>query len=881
MSTKQSRSKGQRQKQRKASITSTTSQRQEKKIPLERRLNPKYVQEEKLIQQILETRKEMIVDINPSQSELEVLFFTGCIPNAADIDQSSVSQRSDNSHELQEETQTNFADSYVQIEEDLLFDRVRTHIEYDDSLLYHPSSEKPLIAHAKSDVPVKSEQGLYELPHPSIKSTNKYLLYNRLLEGEKHELFEPNGELKGLKSEQTDNKLYKYESEREFPIKFILTEEDDLESYDHLDRQRVLVIRVAKVHFNHHHLFAEETLLAKSIASLFQTYSEHRRADNCERYLQKIRILKSTMSDAATSNLNYEDKYQLRMEIRELRRKYHAESRILKNTSKQIIADYKKLKILRKNQQFNVSDLKLLVSVSDKDSDVSHRKKRHEEMFNEEVQELFEDEQLEYVERRRERRHSRRSLTADEVDNLPPLPMKPTKEGIRNKLQKMYSESHFDPAEPKIELYLDRIPKTPAVNNILEQKRLAQIRSTKFHLKVYLNSALVGALSNGTLAEDDFVVHFNSSVTIVLTTKLPEQIRVDLIEERHLKPKIKIAKMFIPVPTLREAFETTDWIQMDFTSKKNIQSDVGIGAGQSCLRNGQQQMIRGVIDLKLGWRGVDVGASSQFQSQLVLRNTDDSQIDPMNPEVRRRIRALDNLEANDESDGEEDDQEGDEFYFKEDELAFCSEEEMLSNPRRKILMERSRNNVKYRDMKLVPLRDRHIPETATEDSEKIIDETLGMDPIDLQRYKGKKYLTEVYSTITNHCKVLGQNDNDSLLTHEVPTFGSLSSAFWRLFGPNRPLKPTRRIHSRASCRTVDVSQFKVVVNIVRAFGIPHRQEDPIINQRKSSNMSSPGTGKSGYVRHECPIDPNDRMHFSLSASQHKTIYFGHLQGCHR
>lgn len=60
-----------------------------------------------------------------------------------------------------------------------------------------------------------------------------------------------------------------------------------------------------------------------------------------------------------------------------------------------------------------------------------------------------------------------------------------------------------------------------------------------------------------------------------------------------------------------------------------------------------------------------------------------------------------------------------------------------------------------------------------------------------------------------------------------------------MFGPKRPLKPTRKSQpSQASCRIKDIRSFNIIVNVERVFGIPARNDDHVTQLRKNSNLSS-------------------------------------------
>ena len=123
----------------------------------------------------------------------------------------------------------------------------------------------------------------------------------------------------------------------------------------------------------------------------------------------------------------------------------------------------------------------------------------------------------------------------------------------------------------------------------------------------------------------------------------------------------------------------------------------------------------------------------------------------------------------------------------------------------------------------------------------MIDDSIGMDPIDIQRYRGRKYLKKVYDNITNHCENLNRDklNTNILVGDQFPTFGSISLAFLEMLGPKRPLKPIRRTtSSRTSCKVSENYNLNIVITVVRAFGVPVRFDETAgaLNSRKSRTV---------------------------------------------
>lgn len=236
-------------------------------------------------------------------------------------------------------------------------------------------------------------------------------------------------------------------------------------------------------------------------------------------------------------------------------------------------------------------------------------------------------------------------------------------------------------------------------------------------------------------------------------------------------------------------------------------------------------------------------------SQDVLKSWFESNLlNPLDPDAENLVRYVkeDDKGSLKTIDGSSDQSQNKLFRFNEEELAFCSEEEFNAIERLHLLKARHNKDLNYRHKKLIPQTERELELDKDKDMN-IIDEASIADPIDLQRFRGRKYLKKVYETITNHCEILNRDkmNTNILIGDEIPTFSSLSLAFLSIFGPKRPLKPIRRAaSSRASYKINDITNFNIVVMAVRATNVPVRSEEPTqTSSRKSSSTFIAGPSK--------------------------------------
>jgi coiled-coil and C2 domain-containing protein 2A len=202
----------------------------------------------------------------------------------------------------------------------------------------------------------------------------------------------------------------------------------------------------------------------------------------------------------------------------------------------------------------------------------------------------------------------------------------------------------------------------------------------------------------------------------------------------------KISELFLPVPEDHEAFETAARTSYDFCSDK--------------LR------INGEIRFRVGWSAMDVETSSdsvvpprksniQLSQTLLDKWHADGTLNPLDPESQHLVNVVRRAQQSQATDDEKSNSTS--YRFNEDRLAFCSADELNNNERFNLLIARFSKDLKYKSLKFVPQMEREI---EVDDAMQIVDATIGLDQIDLQRHRGKRYLKSVYATLTNYCENL-------------------------------------------------------------------------------------------------------------------------------
>lgn len=322
-------------------------------------------------------------------------------------------------------------------------------------------------------------------------------------------------------------------------------------------------------------------------------------------------------------------------------------------------------------------------------------------------------------------------------------------------------------------------------------------------------------------------------------------LKFQIYEEKRLRTRKKCAKLIIPVPDAYEIFKNNDLTFLNFDSPNN--------------------QISGQIGIKIGWSYFDEPENRNFlrKNRLIEQATntiqswyDNYMLDPLDPETKSLIETI--HQRNDIIEGDSNSP-SKQFRLNENLFAFCTTSEQYSR-RLNILTSRFNSHLRFKDEKFVPHEDREIYYSDGDHEDNII-EDLNWLSIDVQRHKGKKYLLEVFDVIKNHCEIINKSVdlNDLLIgdysltfryvlyrlrlylsLYNVANFSSLVSSFISIFGPKRPLNPLRKHapSSRVTFKPSHVENFKIIVNVLRASGVPHRQAEQIPPTRRSSVLSS-------------------------------------------
>lgn len=234
-----------------------------------------------------------------------------------------------------------------------------------------------------------------------------------------------------------------------------------------------------------------------------------------------------------------------------------------------------------------------------------------------------------------------------------------------------------------------------------------------------------------------------------------------IFEEHRLKQKHKIAEIFMPMPNENDVFANCPETHIEFTS---------LDAKTS-----------GQIGVTIGWSSPnDTSDNANTANDLAARKCrmlnrkhqmyqtwyNEHLLDPMDPEISSMVDNLENGAL--PSPGKDSNTTQPIFRLNEDLSAFCAAEQLDTNQRLNMLCARFRSDLNVKGDRPIPNSAREIEQLADEDFN-LIEELGWMDPIDVQRHRGRKYLKNIYRIIGNHvAKTIDCLDSQDLLIGDTP-----------------------------------------------------------------------------------------------------------------
>ncbi|CAD7089037.1 unnamed protein product, partial [Hermetia illucens] len=738
-------------------------------------INSEYTKDEADVRALIKAR-EPVTEIDPN-SDIEADFFCQVYSEENDNQSAGSSQANvqDTDSNLAENPTALFASAYVNIEDTSpISPAAVVKISKDADLLFVPSNQKLTSNNQQKEVISSKDielEGLFVDDYQKLEGKNVNRLVNRYLE----EGFDGNLDNVSEVKKCAYETVYKSFSETHFEPTFFPPKPLHQIVGNTVGRA-IIIVYVKELVFTNHQLFNEENKLALKLKTSFDTYNNIIVGNSIPKLKSELSTVRNITNDLLKSNNLDKKKLETYInQIKTLRTELHSQERTFKKAILDCIDNWKQLKNLRKKQEFSLTSLKLTIKVIDKDTDLAQRlsDERFDTELNEMVREAFDA----YY--RKKKKSSKGHLRKPNIDD------------IKSDLTEMFERDLVGPDEPDVILELSQ---TEVTKKVLEKPK-------GYYIKALVDKKPV-CCSREVKLSSEFILRVEETFAISLEGRMPEVITFQIFEKSNILPDVKVseAQLFIPQS---ESFKTSK--DLEFSSEKNTISGflrVEIFSQDDNFSNIALQSTFNLNNKKL----------SASQSLIKNQRSTDSEYESIEPiDSHRDARRDTNSTIGDESGY---------FTFTEELDTFCSKADFDNNKRFKMLMARYKSEFKFKDKRFIPTFDKELEE---ESQGRAIEGIDWLDPIDVDKHKGKKYVKNIYQMVLNHCERLNRNEDaeNLLIGDDPPTFSSVISSLLGIFSSSRPLNPVKS--GPPTVPTSSCSNFNIIVNIVRATGVPYRQ----------------------------------------------------------
>uniref|UniRef100_A0A2S2Q357 Coiled-coil and C2 domain-containing protein 2A n=1 Tax=Sipha flava TaxID=143950 RepID=A0A2S2Q357_9HEMI len=693
------------------------------------------------------------------------------------------------------------------------------------------------------------KEGLYVGTHPPVSKKCLNKLQHRLLKANEFHWFGEDGEPIRLPdpligpfccklSDSTENNRYldiKYTNAMPFknPYSFNSFYQDIK------DIKFILELKISKIQFSHHALFSRQHVLDKQLLLLYDKYEYRQNISRTKMLSGRLEALRNArdtvikvMAEENDNELleNHKNRlHRYKTEIKETRVQRLLEGKADRTLISNILATWRDLKKLRERQEYIITNTKLEIIVDDKDNT-----EEWESEFNNLVEETVEEMKEKNIE-----------------TNIPE---------VRDQACSMLSESLRSPGEPIIKFILSKIEPTP-VEQITAKEELQRRLALSKHsiwFDIMFNGRIVCESAFLPL-DDSFSVDVNQKF-VVEVHQWPDTLSLNIhcenLNSKNLFTKNPIAELYIPFPLCNTTLDVVDIENLEFSCFGNqIVQNAGVGSGVDFKVFPEDTEVHclytsGEVLCKVGWGTFGdkiLCPPEDYFNRLYPQNTNnilstktekylnwmnDMHPDPNDPNNASFFEALKNVDEKMVSIMKT--KFSVNIYKKM--LEFCSDEELNSNPRLKLLKLRDRGEIEFRMAKAVPLKEWLIPKNIFNEFENRLStselalEVAGLGPLETSRIWGRYSVIRLYDKILKQCKLGNRNKitRDIIVEDTVPDIGTLGLTFMKMFQPKRPLRPKRKERKKIPVKSLSGQEIKVVINVMRAFEVPVRKNSDMM-----------------------------------------------------
>lgn len=550
------------------------------------------------------------------------------------------------------------------------------------------------------------------------------------------------------------------------PIRYAAAQPQHTLVINNEGRDRLLCIQIDAIQFDALDEQAE-AVVADKMEHLYNFYIERMNSIGTIQHLeQKLEMIRHLLESSSTlPDADHTKWLRMLRDRRDIRQSLYRELQIDRDVLKRLLELWMRLKEIRTQQGHTKTPYKMIIKAepTDVDADRNEWDAKFDIEFRECLEEAIEE-------------LNGASATGGNAQS-------PAK--IRNELNALYGRSLRPPGEPKLLLQLRKSATTKATNEIPPKptKYFIEIRVDGQQAATAVNSKPILSRLNRIPLSAMFSIKLPAST---LEGGRNVQLFVYQLLRLGQHRRHQLVDLYLPVPAEHEHFAAATFVSMSFTTIPQ----------QRC----------GQIAVKLGWsvtaapddRNCPCSNSQEVMHRRKVEtaklNTieqwiDDELLDPLDPDAASLVQSIRHQNVTPPAMHVQDNSAVATglFRFNEDQSAFCTAESIDGDKRLNRLIDRFQANVKFKNVQFVPSTAREIEDDddgmGAEAADGHFEAFEWMDPIDLQRHEGKKFMKNLYKEIANYCEILNKNSvsQDLLIGDAMPTVRYVEALFITIY----------------------------------------------------------------------------------------------------
>ncbi|XP_069833527.1 coiled-coil and C2 domain-containing protein 2A [Dendropsophus ebraccatus] len=649
-----------------------------------------------------------------------------------------------------------------------------------------------------------------------------------------------------------------------------------------------LDIDISGIVFTHHPLFSREHVLASRLSQLYDQYLGRKQKNLTNLLSDKLHALRNAVQNISTggaihvtSTVAEQSIAEYKVEIKQTRKYRDAEQEKDRLLLKSLIKVWKEIKSLRDFQKFINTPVKLYLRKEEVNrkvdeeayeaeiqAEISELMEEHVEEYEKNVKQYKQDvQQWKAWKRAQKMKNKKRKEGVEDeeeeadgghVGEEPTKPFPPPlvdRQDIEVQVRDKAANIRRRPGEPILHPELS-LSGTVTPNNMCpraEVSRREDLQKHSLFIKILFNNKEVSRTVTNRLGSD-FRVHLGQIFNLQIYN-WPESIKLQIYETAGHGGGTLLAEVFVPIPETTVLTGRAPVEEIEFSSNQRVMYDhegVGSDVPFSFEADGSNKvalMTSGKVAYCVSWAVGENGVPlvpplSQQNVQRALNNMDavssigasgltdmkklakwaaESKLDPNDPNNAALMQLI--MIAN------SGDPHVPEFFRLEQlqkEFDFVSEEDLSHSKRFRLLQLRNQEVAEFRNYKLVPIKEREIPDKIFVEYEKKLrdqDMSTAETHLDTHRIMVAKYLHKVRESVINRFLIAKHHFilSDLVVEEDIPSLGLLGMDLFKLAEPKRPLKPRRKERKKVTAQNLSDGDIKVLVNVVRAYDIPVRR----------------------------------------------------------